>query len=289
MPATRAFTILGAAVAVLTMVLPAPAAAAGTSATPSAMTLVSRMDHQPGLQMTQRRDEGPDAVVSDGLCSYLALGGCVRGLITKDATLLVFDMVANASGYRGCGDDVAEDFGRMVVSFGAPPRMGATRQHAYVAAIRHYRRTHPAHKNDLVRMRQRLMAHGLPMRDAHLDTAEERPGLATGIPGAVDMAATKQVDVIVFGTRASASEYAGNADDQTYRRGRVVLSFGNPALLGPDRQATYAAALRHVLAATSSTTYTRSTGTSPGVHVQQRTATARQLSGYRVGSATCRG
>lgn len=257
MPATRALAILGATAAALTLALPLPAAAVEPTAAPSAMGLVSGMDNEPGVRLTQRRDEGPDAVVGDGLCSHLALGGCVRGLISKDATLLVFDTVANASGYRGCGDDTAEDFGRMVVSFGNPHRMGQARQHAYVAAVRRYRQTHPARKNDLVLMRQRLMAHGLPMRDAHLDTAEQRPGLARGIPAAVDMAATKQVDVIVFGTRAAASEYAGNADDQTYRRGRVVLSFGNPALLTADRQAGYAAALRHVLASTARITPAR--------------------------------
>jgi hypothetical protein len=248
MPTTRTLAVIGAAVIALTVALPSPAtAAAGTSATPSAMKLVKAMDQQPGVRLTQRRDEGPDAVVADGFCSHLAIGGCIRGLITKDATLLVFDTVANASGFRGCGDDTAEDFGRMVVSFGNPPRMGVKRQHAYKAAIRHFRHSHPLRKNDLVLMQQRLMAHGLPMRDAHIDTAEERPGLATGIPGAVNMALTKQVDVIVFGTRTDASAYAGNADDQTYRRGRVVLSFGNPALLGSKRQATYAAALRHAL------------------------------------------
>jgi hypothetical protein len=91
------------------------------------------------------------------------------------------------------------------------------------------------------------MRRGLPMRDAHADEGETRPGLATGVTGAVDMAATKQVDVIVFGIAKAAEDYAGAADDQVYRRGRVVLSFGNPALLGPTHQATYAAALRHAL------------------------------------------
>jgi hypothetical protein len=61
------------------------------------------------------------------------------------------------------------------------------------------------------------------------------------------MASTKQVDVIVFGTAKAASDYVGAADDQVYRRGRVVLSFGNPALLGSTRQAVYASALRHAL------------------------------------------
>ena len=61
------------------------------------------------------------------------------------------------------------------------------------------------------------------------------------------MAATRQVDVIVFGTAKAAERYVGAADDQVYRRGRVVLSFGNPAVLGSTRQAVYAAALRHAL------------------------------------------
>jgi hypothetical protein len=52
----------------------------------------------------------------------------------------------------------------------------------------------------------------------------------------------------VFGSANAAEDYAGAADDQVYRRGRVLLSFGNPASLGSIRQARYASALRHALA-----------------------------------------
>lgn len=255
MPASRTLALAGAAAVALSLALPLPATAAATpSATPSAMTLVAKMADRPGVRMTQRQDEGPDAVVADGLCTFLEKGGCVRGLITKDATLLLFNTRANAAAYAGCGDDTARALGRTVISFGNPARMGSARRHNYVVTARDYRETHPARKNKLNRIRQALTEAGLPMRDAHFDTGFERAGWATVIPGAVDMAATKQTDVIVFETRAKAEDYVGNADDHTYRRGRVVLSFGNPALLGKDRRATYAAALRHVLASGSTST-----------------------------------
>ena len=133
------------------------------------------------------------------------------------------------------------------MSFGNPARVAAARQQRYTAAVRRFRENHPAARTDLGRIRQALMHGGLPMRDAHADDGATRPGLATGIPGAVDMASTKQVDVIVFGSAQAAEDYAGAADDQVYRRGRVVLSFGNPALLGSTRQGAYAMALRHAL------------------------------------------
>ena len=186
-------------------------------------------------------------MVADGLCSHLAEGGCVEGVISKDASLLLFDTAQHAADYAGCGDDQSDRLGRLLVSFGNPPRVDAGRQQRYTAAVRRFRENHPAVRTDLDRIQQALMRRGLPMRDAHADDGETRPGLATGVPGAVDMASSKQVDVIVFGTTKAAGDYAGAADDQVYRRGRVVLSFGNPALLGPTRQAAYAAALRHAL------------------------------------------
>jgi hypothetical protein len=222
------------------------AAPAGASGTPSAMALVRGMAAD-GVRLTDRRDEGPDAVVADGFCSYLAEGGCVQAVISKDASLLLFDTAQHAADFTGCGDDQADRIGRVVVSYGNPPRVGAARQQRYTAAVRRFRENHPAARTDVGRIQQALMRHGLPMRDAHADNGETRPGLATGVPGAVDMASSKQVDVIVFSTATDAEDYAGAADDQVYRRGRVVLSFGNPALLGLTRQAAYALALRHAV------------------------------------------
>jgi hypothetical protein len=206
-----------------------------------------------GVRLTDRRDEGADAVVADGLCSHLLEGGCVEAVISKDASLLLFDTAQHAADFAGCGDDQSERIGRVLVSFGNPPRVEAAGQQRYTAAVRRFRENHPAARTDLGRIQQALMRRGLPMRDAHSDDGETRPGLATTVPGAVDMASTKQVDVIVFGIAKGAEDYAGAADDQVYRRGRVVLSFGNPALLGPTPQAAYAAALRHALASPGQT------------------------------------
>lgn len=224
-----------------------PALGAAGSAVPDARTIVSRLDHRAGVVMSQRRDEGPDAVVADGLCTQLAAGRCRRAMITKDASLLVFATASDADAYTGAADDRATALGRMVVSFGSPERVSPGKQPAYDKAVRAYRRHHPEARNDVAGAMQAVMRRGLPMRDAHADAGEQRAGLAASIPGAVDMVATRQVDVIVFASRTAAQEYAGNADDQAYRRGRVVLSFGNPALLGAERQATYEAALRAVL------------------------------------------
>lgn len=223
------------------------AAPAGAAGPPSAMSLVRGMAAD-GVRLTDRRDEGPDAVVTDGFCSHLAAGGCVEAVISKDASLLLFDTAQHAADFAGCGDDQADRIGRVIVSFGNPPRVAAARQQRYPAAVRRFRETHPAARTDLGRIQRALMHRGLPMRDAHADDGETRPGLATGVPGAIDMASTKQVDVIVFGTAMAAENYAGTADDRVYRRGRVVLSFGNPALLGSTRQARFASALRHALA-----------------------------------------
>jgi len=253
----RALALAGVAlVAVLAPLVstvgPAGASAGPSRSAPDAMVLVRAMADD-GVTLTQRRSEGSDAVVVDGLCSQLAAGGCVEAVITKDASLLLFDSAQNAGYFTGCGDDQASRLGRVVVSFGNPQRMGEARQDRYVGAVRRYRVNHPNAKADLERITQAVMRRGLPMRDAHADEGESRPGLATGIPGAVDMAATKQVDVIVFRIVRAAEEYAGAADDQVYRRGRVVLSFGNPALLGEKRQARYAAALRTAMTSTGQT------------------------------------
>lgn len=244
-------TLLTAAAAVVLQGLglaPALATTGPTVATvPGAATIVARMAHHPGVVMSQRHAEGPAALVADGLCSRLAAGSCRRGMISKDASVLVFATAEDARAYTGAGDDRATAVGRMVVSFGSPTRVSSGRQPAYVEAVRAYRRQHPKAHNDVAGAVQAIMRRGLPMRDSHLDAGAERAGLATDVPGAVDMVATRQVDVIVFSSRTAAAAYAGHADDQAYRRGRVVLSFGNPALLGADRQATYAAALREVL------------------------------------------
>ena len=248
--ARRAVALVGVAlVTALTPVLGSAAPAGAAAGTPSARSLVRGMADD-GVRLTHRRDEGPGAVVADGLCSQLAAGGCVEGLITKDASLLLFDTAQHAADFAGCGDDRSDRLGRLLVSYGNPPRVDAARQQRYTAAVRRFRENHPSARTDLDRVQQALMRRGLPMRDAHVDAGETRPGLATGIPGAVDMAATKQVDVIVFGSVTAAEDYAGAADDQVYRRRRVVLSFGNPALLGSTRQAAYARALRHAMSST---------------------------------------
>jgi hypothetical protein len=222
------------------------AVAAGTATTPSARAIVRAMADE-GARLTQRRAEGPDAEVTDGICSHVAEAGCRRAMLTKDASLLVFGTAAQARDYRGGADDRAVALGRMVVSFGAPARVPAARQPAYVEAVRDYRSTHPHRRNDVTWVWRAVMGTGLPMRDGHLDEGEQRAGLAARLPGAVDMVVTRQVDVLVFGTVHAAEDYAGASDDQTFRRGRVVLSFGNPPLLGPKRQASYADALRAAL------------------------------------------
>ena len=245
----RALALVGVSLVAALVPVLSTASPAGAASTSSANALVRAMADD-GVTLTQRRDEGPGALVADGLCSHLAEGGCVRAIITKDANLLLFDTAQHAADFAGCGDDRSTRLGRLTVSFGNPARVGEARQSRYVQVARHYRATHPNRRNDLAQLQQALMRHGLPMRDAHADLGETRAGHATDIPGAVDMVSTKQVDVIVFGVAKTAADYAGAADDQVYRRGRVVLSFGNPALLGETRQATYAAALRHAMATT---------------------------------------
>ena len=242
----RVVALVGVALVAALVPVIGPAGPASAAGTPSAMSLVRGMADE-GVRLTDRRDEGADAVVADGLCSHLAELGCVEAVISKDASLLLFDTAQHAADFTGCGDDQADRLGRVVVSFGNPPRVDAARQQRYTAAVRRFRHNHPAARTDLDRIQQALMRRGLPMRNAHADEGETRPGLATGIAGVVDMASSKQVDVLVFGIAKAAEDYAGAADDQVYRRGRVVLSFGNPALLGPKRQAAYAKALRHAM------------------------------------------
>jgi hypothetical protein len=141
--------------------------------------------------------------------------------------------------------------GRVVVSFGSPARMGSTRQHTYEDAVAAFRKSHPARKDALVRMSHYLTFHHLPMRDAFLEQDVDRTGLATTIPGATDMATSKQVDVIMFSSRDAAKSYVAKAtkreSDQTFRHGRLVLSFGNPSLVGPAKQAVYEDALKAVV------------------------------------------
>jgi hypothetical protein len=185
--------LVAALASLVSPVTPAGAVAGPLGRTPDAMALVRAMADD-GVTLTQRRSEAADAVVDDGLCSFLEEGGCVEAVITKDASLLLFDSAQNAGYFTGCGDDQASRLGRVVVSFGNPPRMGEARQERYADTVRRYRANHPNAKADLERITQAVMRRGLPMRDAHVDAGETRPGLATGIPGAVDMAATKQVD-----------------------------------------------------------------------------------------------
>ena len=251
--ATLALALLAGLVATV------PAASATTSSgTPTAAAVVAAMDEVDGISMRSRQDEGPDAVVRDGLCSILAAGGCEKGLISKDASLLVFGSAAQARAYAGAADDAAEAMGRMVVSFGSPARVGEKKQEEYIDAARAFRRSHPKAKNSLFGVSQAVMRAGLPMRWAHRDRGETRPGMAARFDGiVVDWMSTRNVDVLVFAELEHAQGHLGCGDDQAVRRGRVVLSFGNPAKLGPERQKTYAAAFRQVmdeLAATATLT-----------------------------------
>jgi hypothetical protein len=231
------------------LVATAPGAAASTGSTvPSAAAVVAAMDKLEGVSMRDRQDEGPDAVVRDGLCSILAAGGCEKGLISKDATLLVFGRSAQARAYAGAADDAAEAMGRMVISFGSPARMGEKKQAEYVDAARAFRRTHPKAKNSLFGVSQAVMRSGLPMRWAHHDRGETRSGMANRFDGlVVDWMSTRNVDVLVFAKVEYAEGHLGCGDDQAVRRGRVVLSFGNPARLGPAKQKQYAAAFRQAM------------------------------------------
>lgn len=219
-----------------------------TVGTPSAMTIAERMARHRDVFMANPRDEGPTTVVLGGICTRLAEAGCTQMVSTKDASVMVFATAAKADLYTGHADDSATAFGRMVVSFGSPARVAAARHGAYEKAVKAFRRTHPAVKNDAVRAVRYVARRGLPMRDPQLeDSRGKRLGLASKIPGAVDMVATDQADVIVFDTRAAAEAYVGHADDKTYRVRRVVLSFGNPPRVVEDSQPRYERVFRAVL------------------------------------------
>ena len=60
------------------------------------------------MHSDRRRAAALDAVVTDGLCSHLAEGGCVEAVISKDASLLLFDTAQHAADFAGCGDDQAD-------------------------------------------------------------------------------------------------------------------------------------------------------------------------------------
>ena len=226
-----------------------PAQAATTA--PTAVQILKSIGQQPDAKVTRVHAEGPAVVVADGFCTELSSAGCQLAEHTKDATLVRFDTAKNAKLYVGNADDNATAMGRVVVSFGSPARMGSARQKTYEDAVAAFRSSHPNRKNALVRMSHYLTFHHLPMRDAFLEQDVDRTGLASTIPGATDMATSKQVDVIVFGSRDAAKAYVAKAakreSDQTFRHGRYVLSFGNPPLVGEARQAAYRDALRAVL------------------------------------------
>jgi hypothetical protein len=225
----------------------APRVATATQV-PDATTIVERMARHDYVYLSHPVDEGPDAVVRGGLCVRLEELGCRQMVATKDASVMVFATARKAHDYTGHADDTATAYGRMVLSFGSPARVVAEEQAPYAKAIRAFRRTHPERRNDAARAVRFLTRTGLLMRDPHFeDRRGERPGLASRIPGAVDMVATDQADVIVFSSRAAAVEYVTHADDQASRVGRVVLSFGNPPRVIPESQPRYVRVLRKVL------------------------------------------
>lgn len=252
----RTARVLGAVATVATALVAyaGPAAALSSVGTqlsaepPSAMTIAERMARHRGVVMANPRDEGPTTVVLGGICTRLAEVGCTQMVSTKDASIMVFASAAEADLYVGHADDDATAFGRMVVSFGSPARVLSKRQAAYEKSVQAFRRSHPEMRNDALRAVRYLDRHGLLMRDPQLeDSRGRRLGLASRIPGAVDMVATDQADVIVFDTRASAEAYVGHADDQAYRFRRVVLSFGNPPRVIAESQPRYERVLRAVL------------------------------------------
>jgi len=203
--------------------------------------------HQ-GVYLLEPRDEGPDTVVLGGFCTRIEELGCVQMVATKDASILVFDTAQHAQDYQGGADDRSTALGRMVVSFGSPARVRPALQDDYVRAVRAFRAKHPAVRNNASRAVRYVANHGLLMRDPRFEDARgERLGLASEIPGAVDMVATNQADVIVFDDQTSAEEYVANADDVAYRYRRVVLSFGNPPRVIAESQVAYRRALRSVL------------------------------------------
>jgi hypothetical protein len=231
-PALRA---LGAVAAVSAVLVAHPATSTASTPTspravPSAATIVERMDARPDIVMLHPRDEGPTTVVRGGLCTdELADLGCFRMVSTKDASIIVFRTARQADDYVGGSDDRARSYGRMVLSFGSPLRVAEDEQRGYRKALRTFRTNHHEVRNDVDRAVRNLTRKGLRMRDPQVeDSRGERLGLASELPGAVDMVTTSQADVIVFATRRAAREYVGNADTVAYRHGRVVLSFGAP-------------------------------------------------------------
>ena len=250
----------GAAVAALvTLAGPAGQATAGTTAPtgtttgrstaiPSAMTIAERMARHRDVFLMNPRDEGPDTVVIGGFCTRIEELGCEQMVATDDASILVFDTAQHARDYQGGADDRSTALGRTVVSFGSPARVRPAQQDDYVRAVRAFRTRHEAVRNDAARAVRYVANHGLLMRDPRFEDARgERLGLASEMPGAVDMTATDQADVIVFATRSAAEEYVADADDVAYRYRRVVLSFGSPPRVVEDSQGAYRRALRSVL------------------------------------------
>lgn len=227
---------------------PATTTSVSSNAVPSAVTIAERMARHRDVFMMSPRDEGPDTVVTGGFCTRIEELGCQQMVATKDASILVFDTAQHARDYQGGADDRSTALGRMVVSFGSPARVRPALQDDYVRAVRAFRTRHEAVRNDASRAVRYVANHGLLMRDPRFEDARgERLGLASEIPGAVDMAATNQADVIVFVNRSAAEEYVANADDVAYRYRRVVLSFGNPPRVIEDSRPAYRRALRSVL------------------------------------------
>ena len=255
---TRLLAVSAVVAAAVTLAGPSAQASAGTAtpagtttlsaAVPSAVTIAERMARHRDVFMMEPRDEGPDTVVLGGFCTRIDELGCVQMVATKDASVLVFDTAQNARFYEGGADDRSTALGRMVVSFGSPARVRPALWDDYVSAVRAFRAKHPEVRNNASRAVRYVANHGLLMRDPRFEDARgERLGLASEIPGAVDMAATNQADVIVFDDRASAEEYVANADDVAYRYRRVVLSFGNPPRVIEESRPAYRRALRSVL------------------------------------------
>lgn len=222
--------------------------AVATTAVPSAATIAERMARHRDVFLLNLRDEGPRAVVRGGLCTHVAELGCQQMVATKDASVMVFGSAKQADDYAGGADDAASAHGRIVLSFGSPPRVKRAGQGAYRSAMREYRRTHRSAMPDAVRAATYLASKGLLMREAHLeDAGGVRWGRAAEIPGAVDMVGSSNADVIVFADRGAAAAYVGNADDHAYRVGRAVLSFGSPARVHSSVQPAYEKAFREAL------------------------------------------
>ncbi len=227
---------------------PASTTSVDSTAIPSAMAIVERMARHKDVFLVDPRDEGPDTVVLGGFCTRLDELGCEQMVATKDASVMVFDTAQHARDYEGGADDRSSALGRMVVSFGSPQRVRPALQDDYVRAVRAFRTKHPEVRNVAARAVRYVANHGLPMRDPRFEDARgERLGLASEIPGAVDMVASNQADVIVFASRSAAEVYVANADDVAYRYRRVVLSFGNPPRVVEGSQPAYRRALRSVL------------------------------------------